>query len=68
MSDIVYNIIVSLIVIFILYIIFIVIIVVFNPEFYNSDGSINWLTPLWITIIIYIFFAIFIGIMVECLA
>jgi len=68
MSDIIYQIIGSLIVIFILYIIFIIILGIFNPEFYNSDGSINWLTPLWITIIMYVFFAIFIGLILACIS
>jgi hypothetical protein len=67
MSEIIYQIICALIMIFILYIIFIIILALFNPEFYHSDGSINWLTPLWITIIIYIFFALFICVIVGCL-
>jgi len=50
----------------ILYVIFVVILLIFNPEFYNSDDSINWLTPLWVVLLITIFIVIFMGVLVEC--
>lgn len=54
------------------YIVLIIILSTFNPEFYNSDGSVNWLTPLWVISLISIFtiilFALFIGVLVECVA
>jgi hypothetical protein len=67
MSDILTQIIGVLILIFIVYIIFIIILFLFNPQFYNSDGSINWLTPLWVSIILIIFFALFSTLIIECL-
>jgi len=54
-----------LIFIVISYIIFIIILLIFNPEFYNSDGSINWLTPLWVFALINAFIVIFVLIIVS---
>ena len=50
----------------ILYITFIIILLIFNPEFYNSDGSINWLTPLWVTALLSIFIVLLSVFIVEC--
>ena len=67
MGDAIGHIILSwLIFIVISYIVFITILLIFNPEFYNSDGSINWLTPLWIVALLSLFIVLFIVIIVGC--
>jgi len=63
-----FNYLISLVIFTIIsYIIFVIILLVFNPEFYNSDGSINWLTPLWVVLLLNIFIILFIVIIVQCL-
>jgi len=68
MSNIIGFVIYFIILMIISYIMFIIILLIFNPEFYNSDGSINWLTPLWVVVGIYLFLVIFMVIIVECMA
>ena len=65
MSDLFAYIVTFVIFILISYIVFIIILLIFNPEFYNSDGSINWLTPLWVVVLLNIFIVISVGLMVE---
>lgn len=63
-----FNYLISLVIFTIIsYIIFVIILLVFNPQFYNSDGSINWLTPLWVVLLLNIFIILFIVIIVQCL-
>lgn len=68
MSDIIIQITGVLILLFIVYIIFIIILFLFTPQFYDVDGSINWFTPLWVSIILIIFFVIFVEITITILS
>lgn len=52
------------------WIVLLIILVLFQPEFYNIDGSVNWLTPLWVSVlllgIIWILSWVFIELMLTC--